>query len=49
MRGNYEMRLLVAQQNEKDRGLGFLQSAPGQVTILIAAMTVMLIFAWSYI
>ena len=36
----------MAQQNEKER---FLQSAPGQVTILIAAMTVMLIFAWNYI
>jgi hypothetical protein len=39
----------MAQPNERERHLGFLQSAPGQVTILIAAMTVMLIFAWTYI
>ena len=39
----------VAQLNEKQLRPGFFQSAPGQVTLLIATMVVMLIFAWSYI
>jgi hypothetical protein len=35
--------------NEKERRPGFLQSAPGQVTLVIVTTIVMLIFAWNYI
>jgi len=33
--------------NEKERRPSFFQSAAGQVTLLIATMTAMLIFAWN--
>jgi hypothetical protein len=39
----------VAQLDEKELRPGFLQSAPGPVTLLVAVMVVMLIFAWNYI
>jgi hypothetical protein len=39
----------MTQQNERERRSGFLQSAPGSVTLLIAAVIVMLFFAWNYI
>jgi hypothetical protein len=42
-------RLRVTQQRERERRPGFLESAPRQVTLLIFAMIVMLIFAWNYI
>jgi hypothetical protein len=35
--------------NEKERRAGFLQSAPGHVTLVIVTTIVMLIFAWNYI
>jgi hypothetical protein len=35
--------------NEKERRPGFLQSAPGQVTLIIATLIAMLIFAWNYV
>jgi len=35
--------------NESERRPSFIQSAPGQVTLLIATTTAMLIFAWNYI
>jgi hypothetical protein len=39
----------MTQQNEKERRLGFLRGAPGHVTLVIATMLVLLIFAWGYI
>jgi hypothetical protein len=36
-------------QEKEERRLGFVQGAPGQVTLLIAAVVVMLFFAWGYI
>jgi hypothetical protein len=35
--------------NEKQHHPGFLQSAPGHVTLVIVTTIVMLIFAWNYI
>ena len=39
----------MTQRNEKELRPGFLQSATGPVTLLVAVMVVMLIFAWNYI
>jgi hypothetical protein len=39
----------VPQQYEKENRPGFLQSAPAHVTLVIATMLVLLIFAWNYI
>ena len=39
----------MTQERERERRPGFLQRAQGQVTLLIAVMIVMLIFAWNYI
>ena len=38
----------VTQQNEKRRR-GFLQNVPGQVTLVVAAVVVMLVFVLTYI
>ena len=39
----------MAQMYEKEHRPGFLQSAPGHVTFVIATMLVLLFFAWNYI
>ena len=45
----FERGLPVTHKDEKESRPGFLQSAPGQVILLIAVVVVMLLFAWSFI
>ncbi len=39
----------MTQQNENEPRRGFFQSVPGQVTLVVAAMVVMLIFVLTYV
>ena len=39
----------MTKQNDQDRRRGFLQSAAGQLTLLVVGVILMLAFAWGYL
>jgi hypothetical protein len=38
----------MKMRSDQNRDLGFLQRSGGQLTLLVVAVVVLLIFAWSY-